>query len=117
MRLLVFILHSLFLDKEPILLSAKAKGRAPVNCFMDICIMLNDWGYFKVNFLFSRRGLLSYQRKEQEWREKDYQKKELSFHVRTLWLYYRLVPGEAALKEGRSKEREKLLTKDGIGRI
>lgn len=47
----------------------------------------------------------------------DYQEKELSFHVRTLWLYYRLVPGEAAPKEGKTKGREKLLTKDGIGRI
>lgn len=51
-RLLVFILHILFLDKEPILLSAKAKGRAPVNCFMEICIMLNDWGAILSWFFF-----------------------------------------------------------------
>lgn len=67
-RLWVLIMHSLFLDKGPILLSAKAKGRAPVNCFKDICIMLSDWVSI-LSWIFSRHGCLSYQRKEK--REKN----------------------------------------------
>lgn len=62
-RLLVFIMHSLFLDKGPILLSAKAKGRAPVNCFKEICIILSDFVSI-LSWIFSRHGCLSYQRKE-----------------------------------------------------
>lgn len=62
-RLLVFIMHHLFLDKGPILLSAKAKCRAQVNCFKEICIMLSD-GASILGWIFSRHGCLSYQRKE-----------------------------------------------------
>lgn len=63
LRLLVFIMQSLFLDKEPILLSAIAKGRAPVNYFREICIMFSDWVSI-LSWIFSRHGCLSYQRKE-----------------------------------------------------
>lgn len=97
----------------------KKKCQAPLNCFVEIWCwqpVLN----FKLTFFFflPTHGLLSHQRIEQEWREMHYKKggTELLCY-RTLWLCCRLVPGEAALRGGKSRGREKHLTKDGIGRI